>query len=88
MIESTDRLCTVYLDKAMRLNVFDAIIASGDPKSERPFVVSFYPNAEIHQKNKDFQWEDVSAAIQIFTVLSQLLSKILECQKQQFVMTE
>ena len=39
LIEGTDRLCTVCLDKAMFLDVFDAIIASVDLKSQRPCVV-------------------------------------------------
>ena len=35
----------------------------------------------VTENPKDFQWEDVSAAIQIFTVLSQLLSKIFRVSK-------
>ena len=39
LIESTIRLCTVSLDKAILLDIFDPIIASGDHKSQRPCVV-------------------------------------------------
>ena len=77
------------LDKATLLNVFDAIIASGDRKSERPFVVSFYPNAELHQKKQRFSMGGrICRDTDLHSAFPTIKSKILECQKQQFVMTK